>query len=103
MNKNVNIEFLFQKSLITGGNAYPWKKQDTESHTRMAPFFMKNIYKITNKNSNSDQNNSKGLTHFFPQEKLYIAYIFSHICMGKDRVAKEIKKTMPFLLFGCFV
>lgn len=62
-----------------GGNAYPWKKQDTESNIRIAPFFMRNIYKIPNKNSNPGQNNIKGLTHFFPQEKLYITYAWEKI------------------------
>lgn len=50
----------------------------------MTPFFMRNIYKITNKNSNSDQNNSKGLTHFFSIGKTLYS-----ICMGKDKGGKR--------------
>lgn len=77
-----------------GENAYPWKKQDQESHANGSIFHEKHLQNNSNKNSNSDQNNSKGMTQFFIGKTLY------SICMGKDRAAKEKKRQCHF---SCFI
>lgn len=84
--KNLSIVFVSEDFSNMEENAYPWKKKDIVTHKNGPICYEKHLQNNSNGNSNSDQNNREGMTQFFIGKTLH------SICVGKDRVVKEIKR-----------